>query len=73
MAVIAQARIAAAHEGHAELVIALRFSNGGTSNVVLDAAAAAALMQACEASTLEQLEGQSWKKVQDALIQSHKR
>jgi hypothetical protein len=72
VATIAGARVAAAHEGNAELVVSLLYSNGGTGEVVLDAAAAAALMQSCEASTLEQLNGQSWKKVQAALVESHK-
>ena len=71
MTVIAGARVAAAHEGHAELVVKLRFSNGGSSDVPLGAAAADLLMLSCNATTLEQLEGQDWQKVQAALIESH--
>jgi len=72
MAVISGARVAAAHEGHAQLVVGIRYSNGGSSEIALDAAAASALMQSCNATTLEQLNGQSWQKVQAALIESHK-
>ena len=73
MAVIAGARVAAAHEGSAELVVSIRYSNGGSSEIVLDAVAAAALMQSCDATTLEQLKGQSWQKVKAALIESYNR
>jgi hypothetical protein len=71
MAVIEGARVAAAHEGHAELVVNIRYSNGGSSEVALGAAAADLLMQSCNATTLEQLKGQSWQKVQTALVESH--
>ncbi|MEH6571021.1 MAG: hypothetical protein V7709_18220 [Halioglobus sp.] len=73
MAVIEGARIAAAHEGQAELVVNIRYSNGGRSEVPLDAVAAELLMQSCNASNLEQLNGQGWQKVQAALVESHKR
>ena len=71
MAVIEGARIAAAHEGHAELVVNIRYSNGGRSEVALGATAAELLMRSCNATTLEQLNGQGWQKVQAALIESH--
>ena len=70
-AVISGARVAAAHEGHAELVVNIRYSNGGTSDVPLGPVAAELLMRSCNATTLEQLEGQGWQKVQAALIESH--
>jgi hypothetical protein len=73
MAVIANARVAAAHEGTAELVVAILYSNGGTSEIALDAMATEKLMQSCEASTLEDLNGHSWQKVQAALSASYNR
>ena len=72
MAVIDGARIAAAHEGHAELGVSIRYSNGGRSDVPLGPVAAELLMRDCDANSLEQLHGQSWEKVQAALINSHK-
>jgi hypothetical protein len=71
MAVIAGARVAAAHEGLAELIVIIRYSNGGKSEIPLDGIAAGLLMQSCSATTLEQLNGQSWQKVQAALVESH--
>ena len=66
-AVIAEVRIAAAHEGVAELVVVLRYANGGRSEVALDQLASAALMDACGATHPEQLTGHGWEKVRDAL------
>jgi hypothetical protein len=66
-AVIHEARIAAAHEGVAELVVVLRHSNGGLSEVALDQLATGALLDACNATIPEQLTGHSWEKVRDAL------
>jgi hypothetical protein len=71
MAVIEGVRVAAAHEGHAELIVNIRYSNGGSSEVPLGAAAADLLMQSCNATRLEQLNGHSWQKVQAALVASH--
>ena len=66
-AVIAGARIAAAHDGTAELKVTLRYSNGGTAEITLDEPASRSLMDACDASDLAELQGQSWEKVKDAL------
>ena len=64
---IAAVRVAAAHEGVAELVVELRHANGGRSEVALDAMATEALMRDCNAQAPEALIGQSWNKVRDAL------
>jgi len=72
-AVIDTVRIAAAHEGVAELVVTLKHANGGTSEVALDHLAADALLKACEASAPEQLTGHSWNKVRDAMAVSWNR
>lgn len=73
MAVIAKARVAAAHEGNAELIVSIEYSNGGVSEIPLDPMATEALMQSCNATTLEHLQGHSWKKVQAALSVSYNR
>lgn len=49
-AVICDARVVAAHDGVAELVVTLRHDNGGRSQITLDETAAAALLQACNAA-----------------------
>ncbi len=66
-AVISDVRVAAAHEGVAELVVTLRHGNGGRSEVALDEVGTAALMHACGSSRPEDLIGQGWEKVREAL------
>ena len=66
-------RIAAAHEGVAELVVTLKHGNGGTSEVALDQLAADALLKSCAVSAPEQLTGHSWSKVREALAVSWNR
>ena len=66
-AVISAARVAAAHEGVAELVVTLDHEGGGCSEVALDQLGAAALLEACGAERPEELVGASWQKVRDAL------
>ena len=70
---IKHARIAAAHDGSAELVVTLGYDNGGTADVTLDEAAGAALMRACNARDLQDLTGQSWQQVRDALTAAYNR
>ncbi len=72
-AVICDARVVAAHDGVAELVVTLRHDNGGRSQITLDETAAAALLQACNAAGPEALEGQSWTRVREALTVSWNR
>ena len=72
-ATILQARVAAAHEGEAELVISIGFDNGGTSEVTLDQIASAALMESCQAMTLEDLQGHGWEQIKAALQVSYNR
>lgn len=66
-AVIAGARVAAAHEGVAELVVTLAHAGGGRSEVALDQIATSALLAACNATAPEELIGAPWHKVRDAL------
>jgi hypothetical protein len=72
-AVISAVRIAAGHDGSAELVVTLRHGNGGRSDVTLDDLGAAALLQACGGATPEDLIGHGWEKVQQALAVSWNR
>ena len=66
-------RLAAAHEGVAEMVLDIEFENGGTSEVCLDHASGLALMEDCNADTAEELVGHSWEKVRDALTNAYNR
>jgi hypothetical protein len=66
-AVIAGARVAAAHEGVAELVVTLAHDGGGTSEVALDHLATSALLASCDAAGPDDLIGAPWQKVRDAL------
>ncbi len=70
---IVRTRIAAAHDGAAELVVTLRHANGALSDVPLDATAAAALFDACSVRSAEELPGHGWEKVRDALAVSWNR
>ncbi len=70
---IIDARVAAAHEGVAEMVVTLEYDNGGVSDVALDRSAVDALLRSAEASSLEDLIGTSWEKVRDALSVSFNR
>ena len=72
-ALITGARVAAAHEGDAELIITLGYENGGKSEVTLDHIASDALMRSCNASRLEDLHGQGWEKIREALTLSWNR
>lgn len=72
-AIISAVRIAAAHDGVAELVVTLRFDNGGRSEVTLDETGAAALFAACGSDSADDLIGHGWEKVQHALTVSWNR
>jgi hypothetical protein len=66
-AVIEAVRVAAAHDGDAELLVALRFRNGGLSHIALDAFAACHLLEAVGAASADALVGVRWEHVRDAL------
>jgi hypothetical protein len=59
--VIVGAGISAGHDGAAELTITLRYENGVTASVVVDANVGFSLMRNCGASCLDDLRGQSWR------------
>lgn len=60
-AAIERAVVAPGHDGSAELVVHLRYANGGTSSVTLDARSAERLFDRCGAKELAQLVGQPWR------------
>ena len=66
-AVICNVRVAAAHEGVAELVVTLKHVNDGLSEIALDELSVDALMRSCGATTADELVGHSWSKVREAL------
>ena len=72
-AIIKTVRVAAAHEGIAELVVRIEFANGGTTDVALDQVSTSELMKSCNAATIEDIKGASWEKVRDALQVSYNR
>ncbi|MFN7179517.1 hypothetical protein [Hyphomonas sp.] len=73
LAVIRDVRVAAAHDGDAELMVTLEYENGGTSLVALDEYAARTLLESCAATSPEGLIGAGWEKVRDALVASSQR
>ena len=61
--VIETAEIVAGHDGSAELVVRIRHPNGVLGSVTLDADTGLELMNKCGASKLDDLAGQSWRKI----------
>ena len=66
-AVIVAADIGAAHDGHAELVVSLRFANGGVAQVPLATEAGLELMRRCGVEQAAELKGHSWRTVLETL------
>lgn len=64
---IKEARVVAAHEGVAEMVVAIEYDNGGVTEVALDRDSVEQLMNSTNAESLDDLVGISWEKVRDAL------
>ncbi len=62
-AVIVKAEVVAGHDGTAELLVTLRWPGGEQGAVALDQPTGLALMAACGASTVEDLAGQSWRRI----------
>jgi len=70
---IKEVRVAAAHEGIAELVVLIEYANGGTTEVALDQMATSELMKSCNAASIDEVKGAPWQKVRDALQASYNR
>lgn len=64
-AVIVGGHIVAGHDGSAELVIRLRHPNGAEGPVVLDEETGLRLMRNCGATHVDDLAGQSWRKIME--------
>jgi len=62
-AVIVGAEIVAGHDGSAELLVRLRHPNGSEGAVTLDQATGLRLMRNCGASHVDDLAGQSWRRI----------
>ena len=65
--VIVGAEIVAGHDGSAELLVRLRHPNGVEAPVQLDEATGLKLMAACGASHVDDLKGQSWRRIVEGL------
>ena len=66
-AVIVSAEIVAGHGGAAELLVRLRHPNGAEGPVVLDEDAGLRLMKTCGVSHVDDLAGQSWRRIVEGL------
>jgi hypothetical protein len=66
-AVIANAEIAAGHDGTAELVLSIRYENGAVGQVVVDADTGFDVMRACGAAELSALIGRPWRDISKGL------
>lgn len=62
-AVIVGAEVVAGHDGSAELLVRLRHPNGAEGPVLLDEATGLKLMKTCGATHLDDLTGQSWRRI----------
>jgi hypothetical protein len=67
--VIDAASLAAGHDGLPELVLRIRYENGGFGDLVVSNEAGLRLMARCGAERLEALVGQSWREVRNALLE----
>ena len=62
-AVIVAAEIGAGHDGAAELVVRLRYANGGESSIALPEADGFALLKNCGAADVTGLVGRPWRRM----------
>lgn len=62
-AVIVGAEMVAGHDGSMELLVRLRHANGVEAPVILDEEAGLRLMRTCGASHVDDLAGQSWRRI----------
>ncbi|MCC5872553.1 MAG: hypothetical protein JJU22_09170 [Gammaproteobacteria bacterium] len=60
-ATIERAVVTPGHDGSAELLVTIRYGNGGSGHVSLDAGAAERLFDLCGVTRLEDLAGQPWQ------------
>jgi|TARA_B110000285_G_C15133925_1_gene625535 hypothetical protein len=69
-ATISRVSLGAAHEGHAELLVTLSYDDGGQSQIPLDPKTCDLLMTRCAAASIDDLVGQDWTHIRDALTES---
>ena len=62
-AVIVGAEMVAGHDGSVELLVRLRHPNGAEGPVVLDEETGLRLMRNCGATHVDDLAGQSWRRI----------
>ncbi len=62
-AYIEAAEISGGHDGQAELVVTLRFADGGRTRVVLNTEAGMRLMRNCGVDHAAALAGHPWQKI----------
>ncbi len=62
-AIIVGAEMVAGHDGSVELMVRLRHPDGAEGSIVLDEEAGLRLMTTCGASSLDELSGQSWRRI----------
>ena len=72
-ATVHDAKIAASHDGSAEVLLTIKHENGGLTQVHLDYVEISMLMDCCQAESLEGIIGTNWDKVRDAIQASHNR
>ena len=72
-ATVHDAKIAASHDGSAEVLLTIKHENGGLTQVPLDNFAISMLMESCQAESIEGIIGTNWDKVRDAIQASHNR
>ena len=66
-ALIVGAQIVAGHDGSAELLIQLRHPGGAEGPVLLDEVTGLKLMKTCGATHVDELTGQSWRRIVEDL------
>jgi len=62
-AMIEGAEVVAGHDGSPELLVRVRHPNGAVSPVVLDEETGLKLLAACGAASVDDLAGQSWRRI----------
>jgi len=65
--VIVDALVVAGHDGQAELVVRVRFDNGATGSVTLNALFAERLMEDCQVESAAELIGQPCQRLFDLM------
>lgn len=66
-ATITRAEVAGGHDGRAEVIVEITYSNGGTTTISLDEEACVSSLDRAGIESLEQLIGQPWNVVLPAL------